>query len=162
MAGRRGASPAGQGRVASGGEKPASVPGGEFEVHWGPRWTWTASTVRRRRVVRRGREQGRGDEGRGTFAISESSGTSRKTKIFSNFWGTIEKCRIPILHNFSRSITFLLCKFSFGTHILNYFKLTNLHKRALSFIQMVLAESSNEHMSFKVPFMSQTYFVHIF
>ena len=35
--------------------EPASVPGGEFEVHRGPRWPWTVSTVRRRRMVRRGR-----------------------------------------------------------------------------------------------------------
>ena len=54
---------------------------------------------------------------------------------FSLFSGAqMKKSGIPNLHNFSRSTTFVLCKFSFETHILNYFKFSNLHKRALSFI----------------------------
>ena len=40
--------------------EPASRTGGVFEVHRGPSWPWAASTVRRRRVVRRGRETGEG------------------------------------------------------------------------------------------------------
>ena len=49
----------------------------------------------------------------------------------------MKKCWIPILHNFSRSTTFVLCKFSFETHILNYLYICKFAQKDFGFIQFL-------------------------
>ena len=51
--------------------------------------------------------------------------------------GQMKKCSIPILHNFSRSTTFVLCKFSFETHILNYLYICKFAQKDFGFIQFL-------------------------
>ena len=59
------------------GEKPASMPGGEFEVHWGPDGRGQRPPCAGGEWCAAVENTGGGDDGRGSFAIFESSGTSR-------------------------------------------------------------------------------------
>ena len=85
---------------------------------------WTRSTGGAQASGGKNRE---GDEVGTLFKFLKSQGPLGNLK-FSLFSGAqMKKFWTIKLHNFSRSTTFVLCKFSFEAHILNYFKFSNLH-----------------------------------
>ena len=100
--------------------------GASWPARWRPNGTASASPAY-------GAEQGRRGERKEPtdwFAISKIPGTVSKTKILSLLLDSNKKLLNTIFVQFFKIYNFCSCTFSFELRFENYFKYSNLHKRA--------------------------------